>query len=81
MICKIGEKYLWLYVNIYANTIYYQILYTHTYTYIDIIYNIFFICEHLLMLIMQNSLFVTQVNIIGVMSGTEIALERMKKAI
>ena len=46
-----------------------------------LIYNIFFICEHLLMLIMQNSLFVTQVNIIGVMSGTEIALERMKKAI
>ena len=51
------------------------------YIYIDIVYDIFFICEHLLMLIMQNSLFVTQVNIIGVMSGTEIALERMKKAI
>ena len=48
----------------------------------DIIYNIFSICEHLLMLIMQKlKKIVTQVNIIGVMNGTEIALERMKKAI
>ena len=47
-----------------------------------IMYNIFLICEHLR--VNANNaklLFAAQVNIIGVMNGTEIALERMKKAI
>ena len=72
MICKIGEKYLWLYVNIFV-----FVLYANNINSLHIIYfqflNIY--------LKMRKLLFVAQVNIIGVMNGTEIALEKMKKAI
>ena len=75
MICKKGEKYLWLYVNIFV------CYFLRTSSYMLTIY-ICYICEHLR--VNANNaklLFAAQVNIIGVMNGTEIALERMKKAI
>ena len=87
MICKKGEKYLWLYVNIFVcyflrTSSFMLTIYISIYIYIDKMYNIFLICEHLR--VNANNaklLFAAQVNIIGVMNGTEIALERMKKAI